>query len=240
MTPVGQQVVVQKEDQMVVDVAQLTFHVGHRARLVIRRPPEAALVTEIARMRTAARRDHRVSNEIGPRIHQVAAGNRHQSGRAFAAPSIELLQPPVLEVVENLAPNRLGRANAHGIGVFGGLIGQARRMQSAEHNLGAAPLPALGQFIGPAGRRNVRLDSHHIHVAFHLGGFDMLVAYGDVPAIGRQSGDRHEAQRRELGVLDQPEMFIARPDNAARISKSRRFMAIPPAKYFALQSTRPK
>ena len=154
-----------------------------------------------------------MADEIGPRVHQVAAGNGHQSGRAFAAPAVELLQPPVLVVVENLAPHRLGRADAHRIGMLGGLVGQARRMQPAEHDLRPAALPPLGQFIGPAGRRDVRLDADQIHVPVDLGGFDVLVAHRDVPAIRRESGDRQQAQRGKLGILDQPEVLVARPLN---------------------------
>ena len=132
----------------------------------------------------------------------------------------------MLEVVENLAPNRLGRADAHGIGVFGGLVGQARRMQSAEHDLRPAPLPPLGQFVGPAGRRDVGLDADQIHVAVDLGRFDVLVAdvmsqsSGVSPAmVSRLSGGNSE-------YLIKPKVFVvavARPAESARVGVSWRF-----------------
>ncbi len=58
----------------------------------------------------------------------------------------------MLIVIENLAPHRLGRPDAHGVGMFGRLVRHARRVQTTEDNLRSAALPALGQLVGPAGR----------------------------------------------------------------------------------------
>jgi hypothetical protein len=142
--------------------------------------------------------------------------------------------------VENPAPDRLGRSEADGIRVFGGLVGHARGMQAAEHDFRAAPPPALGQFVGPAGRRNVGLDAHQIHVALDFGGFDVLVANGDVPVVGREAGDGHQAQRRKLGVLDEPVVFVAGPLHGRKDQQKSAFHGFSSAKTFGVQSTFPK
>ncbi len=41
----------------------------------------------------------------------------------------------------------------------------------------------------------------------------MLVSQGDLPVVGREARDGHQAQRWELGVLDEPVVFVARPLN---------------------------
>ena len=104
----------------------------------------------------------------------------------------------MLEVVENLAPNRLRRTDADGVGVLGRLVGQTRRMQAAQDNLRAAPLPSRGQLVGPAGRGDVGLDADQVHLPVHFRRFDVFVADDDLPALGRQAGDRQQAERRKF------------------------------------------
>ncbi len=233
VTPIGQQVVVQKEHQAVVHEAQFTFDLGHGARFIVRRPPEAALVAEIAGMGAAARRDHRVADEVGARIHQIAAGNRHPCGRAFALPPVEPLELPALEVLENLAPDRLGRPDAHRVGVRGGLLGHARRMQTAEHDLGATLLPALSQLVGPRGRGDVGLNAHQVHVAVQLRGFHVFVAENDLPVVGREAGQGHQAQRGKLGILDEPVVCVAGPLHGCQDQQKSAFHGFSPAEHFA-------
>jgi hypothetical protein len=121
------------------------------------------------------------------------------------------LQPAVLEIVEDLSPHRLGRTEAHRVGMGGRFLGHARRMQPAEDHLRPAAAPGVGQLVGPAGRGDVRLDAHQVHVDVHLGRFHVLVADQDLPAVRRgQAGDGQQAQRREPGVLDQPVLVVVK------------------------------
>jgi hypothetical protein len=77
-------------------------------------------------------------------------------------------------------------------------------------------------------------------VTVHFGGFDVLVAYDDVPVVGREAGDGHQAQRGELGVLDEPVVFVAGPLNGGKDQQKSAFHGFSHAKHFALQSQGPK
>ena len=48
--------------------------------------------------------------------------------------------------------------------------------------------------------------------------------------VGRQSGDGHQAQRGELGVLDQPVVFVAGPLHGGKDQEKSAFHGFSPAK----------
>ena len=68
------------------------------------------------------------------------------------------------------------------------------------------------------------LNAHQVHVLVHFRRFDVFVSQDDIPVLRREAGKGHQAQRRELGVLDEPVMAAVGPGDGGE-DQQRRFMA---------------
>ncbi len=202
--PVGQEVIVEEEDEPIIDLGQFPLERRQRPGLVVVPAPEAGLVAEVAGVRATARGHHGVADQVATRVHQVAARQRHQGRRTGATPLVEAPQAPTLEVRQDLAPGCLGRPQTNRIRMRCRLVGQRRRVDAAQNHPGTTRPPVGRQLVGPRRRRDVGLDPDQVHMPADLAGLDVLIAHDDVVVLAwRQPGQRQQTQRRETRVLDQ-------------------------------------
>ena len=128
------------------------------------------------------------------------AGGRPASVRSRRA--VERLGPAGAEVAQERRPGVLARPAEHAVGVPGGLLRQARRVQPAEADVGALGAVVVGVAVGAPGRGDVGLDDDEVRLVVEAQRLDVLVLQVDLVVGVEVAGQGGEAERREQRVLD--------------------------------------
>ena len=162
---------------------------------------ERLLVAEVAEVRAAAAHDQGVGHEIPVALDEVAPRRRQPGERPFRG-AVQRPGPAGAEVGEKRRPGVLARPAEHAVGVPGGLLRQARRVEAAEADVGAPGAVVVGVAVGAAGRGDVRLDDDQVRLIVEAQRLDVLVLQVDLVVRVEVSGQRREAERREERVLD--------------------------------------
>jgi hypothetical protein len=208
---VSQQVVVEKVEvasRQPIDLRQRVVH-----PLGIERPAsveERVLVAEVAVLRTSARDDDGVRDEVPAANDQVAPDGRDPIQRAARGRDVASRWGAPPEVLQELRKRLLAWAKKDCVGVSGGLVGQRRDVQSAERHERSACAIRVGQPVRAAGVGDVDLNHHEIRPVVELQRRHVLVfEHGFV--AGRQiRGQGGEAERRKERVLDGPPVRAGR------------------------------
>ena len=133
-------------------------------RLHVERPAaaeERLLVAEVAEVRAAAAHDQRVRHQVPLALDEVAP-RRRQAGEGPLGRAVQRLGPAGAEVAQERRPGVFARPAEHAVGVPGRLLGEARRVQAAEADVGAPGAVVVGVAVGAAGRGDVGLDDDEV------------------------------------------------------------------------------
>ena len=123
---------------------------------------EGVLVAEVAMLRTSARDDDRVRDEIGAATDQVAPDRRQPFQRPAGSRDVSGSRATGSEVLEELRKNLFARAEEDCVGVRGGLVREGGDVQAAEGNEDALRPVVIGQRIGAARAGDVDLNRDEV------------------------------------------------------------------------------
>jgi len=107
-----------------------------------------------------------------------------------------------LEITQKLGKRVLARAETDRVGVPGGLVGQRRDVQAAEHDVHTAGAIAVGDLVRAIGVRDVDLDDDEIGCIVQVQRLDVLVLQHDLDGGVEVGGEGGQAQGRKERVLD--------------------------------------
>ncbi len=202
---VPQQVVVEEIEMSSGQPVDLSQRVVHPLR--VERPAaleERVLVAEVAVLRTAARDDDRVGDEVVAPPDQVAADGRHAIERAARRRDVAARGTARAKVREETRKRLFTRAEEDRVGVRGGFLRQRRDVQAAEDDERSASPVVVRQPVRPAGIGDVDLDHDEIGPVVEAEGRHVLVFDHGFVVRRQVRRERREAEWREQRVLDGP------------------------------------
>src|SRR5689334_13694562 len=128
-----------------LDLRQRVVHVLYieRAAAFIK----GFLIAEVTGMRTAARDDDRVGNEVEMPLDEIAADTRKTSQSAGRG-AIETIRTPGAKIGQKRRPDVLARTKKYRVSVSGGLLRQGGDVQSAKRDVDTPVAIVIGDLVG--------------------------------------------------------------------------------------------
>src|SRR5262249_3328745 len=157
---------------------------------------ERLLVTEVAHVRTAARNDDRIRDEIEVTLDELAPDRRDACERSNLR-SIDATRAAAPEIGGELRPRNLAGAQKDRVGVRRGLFRERRDMQSAERYVSAALPVVICKTIRAVRGSDVDLNDDQIGCVVYVEPLHVLVLNRHLIVLIEKAGQRGQTQRRE-------------------------------------------
>src|SRR6185312_13672101 len=154
------------------------------------------LIAKVAMMRTAARHDDRVGNQVPGPFDEVPPDGRYGRDIALAI-AVDLLRIPQPVVPEECGERIFPRSDKDAVRMRHGLFRQRADMQAAETDMSASFTIVVRQRIGPEGVRDIHLDDDEVRTVIEAKLLHVLVLQVDLVVWRAVSGQRGQAQQRE-------------------------------------------
>ncbi len=135
---------------------------------------------------------------VAASFDEVPARGRHAGERRLPRRDVDRLELPAARVVEDARPRVLGLAHDHCVGMARGLLGESRRVGSADHHGHAATTELAREAVGVESRGRRGGDRHEVrrHVEPHR--LDDFVRVRNRVLGRRQRRDQRHGELREL------------------------------------------
>src|SRR4029077_7222419 len=135
---------------------------------------EGNFVAEVAYMRTAARDDDRVRDEIFVTLDQIAA-DRRRTKEGPLLREVARTWPTAPQISEELRPCVIAWSEKDSVRVGFGFLGQRGNVETAERDTDAARAIPVSDLVGATGGRDVDLDYDEVRLIIERDLLNMLV-----------------------------------------------------------------
>ncbi len=184
-----------------VDLGQRLIH-----RLCVEGLPaaeELRVAAEITAVWAAPRHDEGIRGEVEVSLDQVAA-ERWLAGQGADRRPVDPPWAALPEVLQELRPGVLARAEEDRVGVPDGLGRERGHVQPAQGDVRAFPPIVIGDLVGAARGADRDLDADQVGLVVESEGLDVLILERDLVIVSQIAGERGESDRRPEGVPNAP------------------------------------